>query len=56
MQVTETLVGIFVLELLALVTAYLWWDWRTNTREFREMRRLMMQRLEEDRQRGETND
>lgn len=47
--------GIFVLELHALVTMYLWWDWRTNTREFREMRRRMMQ-SQEDRQRGETND
>lgn len=40
---------IFVLELLALVTTYLWWDWRTNTREFREMRRRMMQAQEERR-------
>lgn len=49
------MVGVVVLGLLALVTAYLWQDWRTNTREFREMRRLMMQ-AQEDRQRGETND
>ena len=35
--------GVLVLALLALVTAGLWQDWRTNTREFREMRRLMMQ-------------
>ena len=41
--------GIFVLELLALVTMYLWHDWRTNTREFREMRRRMMQAQEEHR-------
>ena len=39
----------------ALVTAYLWQDWRTNTREFREMRRRLVQ-MQEDRQRGETND
>ena len=52
----EMTMGGLVLGVLALVTAYLWKDWRTNTREFREMRRLMMQRLEEDRQRGETND
>ena len=41
--------GIFVLELLTLVTMYLWHDWRTNTREFREMRRRMMQAQEEHR-------
>ncbi|WP_315298231.1 hypothetical protein [uncultured Actinomyces sp.] len=52
---SETLMGIFVLELLALVTAYLWQDWRTSTREFREMRRRLLQ-MQEDRQRGETND
>lgn len=40
------MVGVVVLGLLALVTAYLWQDWRTNTREFREMRRLMMQAQE----------
>lgn len=52
---TESLMGIFVLEILALVTMYMWREWRTNTREFREMRRLMMQ-AQEDRQKGETND
>ena len=51
----EMTMGGLVLVPLALVTAYLWKDWRTNTREFREMRRLMMQ-AQEDRQRGETND
>jgi type II secretory pathway pseudopilin PulG len=40
------MVGVVVLGLLALVTAYLWQDWRANTREFREMRRLMMQAQE----------
>ena len=44
--------GVLVLALLALVTAYLWQDWRTNTREFREMRRMMMQ-AQEDRRGGE---
>lgn len=43
------MVGVVVLGLLALMTAYLWQDWRTNTREFREMRRLMMQAQEERR-------
>lgn len=51
----EMTMGVLVLGLLALVTAYLWQDWHTNTCEFREMRRLMMQ-AQEDRQRGETND
>lgn len=46
---TETMMGVLVLALLALVTAYLWQDWRTNTREFREMRRRMMQAQEERR-------
>ena len=46
---TETMMGVLVLALLALVTTYLWWDWRTNTREFREMRRRMMQAQEERR-------
>ena len=52
---TETLMGVLVLVLLALVTAYLWMDWREETREFREMRRHLLQ-MQEDRQRGETND
>ena len=52
---TETMMGVLVLGLLALVTAGLWQDWRANTREFREMRRLMMQ-AQEDRRGGETND
>lgn len=52
---TETMMGVLVLALLALVTAFLWHDWRTSTREFREMRRRLVQ-MQEDRQRGETND
>lgn len=46
---TETMMGVFVLALLALVTAGLWQDWRTNTREFREMRRSLLQMQEEHR-------
>lgn len=46
---TETMMGVLVLGVLALVTAGLWQDWRTNTREFREMRRRMMQAQEERR-------
>lgn len=49
---TETMMGVLV---LALVTAYLWQDWRTSTREFREMHLRLVQ-MQEDRQRGETND
>lgn len=45
----EMTMGVLVLGLLALVTAYLWQDWHTNTREFREMRRRMMQAQEERR-------
>ena len=52
---TETMMGVLVLGLLALVTAGLWQDWRATTREFREMRRGLLQ-MQEDRQRGETND
>lgn len=40
---------------LALVTAFLWMDWREETREFSEMHRRLVQ-IQEDRQRGETND
>lgn len=52
---TETMMGVLVLRLLALVTAYLWMDWRANTREFSEMHRHLVQ-MQEDRQKGETND
>lgn len=52
---TETMMGVLVLGVLALVTAGLWQDWRANTREFREMHRSLLQ-MQEDRQRGETND
>lgn len=52
---TETMMGVLVLALLALVTMYLWHDWRTSTREFREMHRHLLQ-MQEDRQKGETND
>lgn len=52
---TETMMGVLVLALLALVTAGLWMDWREETREFSEMRRRLLQ-MQEDRQRGETND
>lgn len=52
---TETMMGVLVLALLVLATAGLWQDWRTNTREFREMHRGLLQ-MQEDRQRGETND
>ena len=48
----ETMMGVLVLALLSLVTAYLWQDWCTNTREFREMRRRLLQ-AQEDRRGGE---
>ena len=48
----ETLMGVLV---LVLVTAYLWMDWREETREFSEMHRRLVQ-IQEDRQRGGTND
>ena len=51
----ETLMGVLVLVLLALVTTYLWMDYREETREFSEMHRRLVQ-IQEDRQRGETND
>ena len=49
------MMGVLVLVALALVTAYLWMDWREETREFREMHRRLLQ-MQEDRQRGEKND
>ena len=49
---TETMMGVIVLWVLALVTAGLWQDWRTNTREFREMRRRLVQ-MQEERRGGE---
>ena len=52
---TELMMGVLVLVLLALVTAYLWMDWREETREFSEMHRRLLQ-MREERQRGETND
>ena len=47
--------AVLVIGLLGLLVIYLWQDWRTNTREFREMRRRLLQ-MQEDRQKGETND
>ena len=53
---TDTLIAaVLVIALLGLITLSLWQDWRTNTREFREMRRRLLQ-MQEDRQKGETND
>lgn len=49
---TETMMGVLVLALLGLVTAYLWQDWRTNTHEFREIHRRLLQ-MQEDRRGGE---
>lgn len=46
------MMGVLVLGVLALVTAGLWQDWRTNTREFREMQRRLVQ-MQEERRGGE---
>lgn len=50
---SETMMGVLVLALLALVTAFLWMDWREETREFREMHRRLLQKQEERRRRAE---
>ena len=42
----------FVISVLVLATVGMWQDWHKNTREFREMRRRMMQ-AQEDRRGGE---
>lgn len=47
--------AVLVIGLLGSLVIYLWQDWRMRTREFREIRRRLMQ-MQEDRQRGETND
>ena len=45
--------AIFVIGTLGLATAYLWMDWREETREFREMHRRLLQKQEERRRREE---
>lgn len=45
--------AVLVIGTLGLVTAYLWMDWREETREFREMHRLLLQKQEERRRREE---
>lgn len=47
------MMGFLVLALLALVTVFLWMDWREETREFREMHRRLLQMQEERRRREE---
>lgn len=47
--------AVFVISVLVLGTVGMWQDWRERTSEFREMRRRLLQ-MQEDRQRGETND
>lgn len=44
--------AIFVIGTLGLATVCLWQDWRTNTREFREMHRRLIQ-MQEERRRHE---
>lgn len=43
----------FVISVLVLGTVGLWQDWRTRTREFREMHRRLLQMQEERRRREE---
>ena len=47
--------AVLVIGLLGLLVIYLWHDWHMRTREFSEMHRRLVQ-IQEDRQRGETND
>lgn len=47
--------AVLVIALLGLITLSMWKEWCTNTREFREMRRRLLQ-MQADRQKGETND
>ena len=54
-EMDVAMAAVLVIGLLGSLVIYLWHDWHMRTREFREMRRLMMQ-AQEDRQRGETND
>lgn len=44
--------AVLAIGLLGSLALYLWQDWRTNTREFREMRRRLLQ-MQEDRRGGE---
>lgn len=52
-EMDMVMAAIFVIGTLGLATVCLWQDWRTNTREFREMRRRLMQMQEERRRREE---
>lgn len=45
--------AVFVISVLVLATVGLWQDWRTNTHEFREMHRRLLQMHEERRRREE---
>lgn len=44
--------AVFVIGVLVLATVVLWQDWRTRTREFREMRRHLLE-MRESRRGGE---
>ena len=44
--------AVLVIALLGLITLSLWRDWHMSTREFREMRRRMLQ-MQESRRGGE---
>lgn len=44
--------AVLVIALLGLITLSLWQDWHMRTREFREMRRCLLQ-MQEERRGGE---
>lgn len=44
--------AVLVIGLLGSLVIYLWHDWRMRTREFRELRRRLLQ-MQEDRRGGE---
>lgn len=44
--------AVLVIGLLGSLVIYLWQDWRMRTREFREIRRRLLQ-MQEDRRGGE---
>lgn len=54
-EMDVAMAAVLVIGLLGSLVLYLWHDWHMRTLEFREMRRRLLQ-MQEDRQRGETND
>ena len=54
-EMDVVMAAFLVIGLLGSLVIYLWMDWREETREFSEMHRRLVQ-MQEDRQKGETND